>query len=175
LFGLQRRALVSYILSFAFGNKRRTSMTPRFLAFSLLAMLAFAARHADGQDGKKFAELDGTWTISKMEIEGRSLLEKGEKWQLVIKGGKVTSDAKNAPKQAVDLAKFLAPSKKPKTITYPYEGTITFYGIYEVKKDELRVCGDAVDTATEKKPEARRPKKFDSKQGLLLIFKRQKK
>ena len=150
-------------------------MTRRFVAFFLLAMSAFTAGHAGGQDGKKFAELDGTWTIIKMEIEGKSLLEKGEKWELVIKDGKVTSDAKNAPKEAVDLSKFLDRSKKPKTITYPYEGKLTFYGIYEVKGDELRVCGDGVDTATEKNPEARRPKEFDSKKGLLLVFKREKK
>jgi uncharacterized protein (TIGR03067 family) len=150
-------------------------MTLRFVAFTLLAMLAFTAGHADGQDGKKFAELDGTWTIIKMEIEGKSLLEKSERWKLIIKAGKVTSDAKDAPKEAVDLSKFLDPSKKPKTITYPYEGKITFYGIYEVKGDELHVCGDGVDTATEKNPEARRPKKLDSKEGLLLVFKREKK
>jgi uncharacterized protein (TIGR03067 family) len=82
---------------------------------------------------------------------------------------------KDAPKEAVDLSKFLDPSMKPKTITYPYEGKITFYGIYEVKGDELRVCGDGVDTATEKKAEARRPKAFDSNKGLLLVFKREKK
>jgi hypothetical protein len=52
---------------------------------------------------------------------------------------------------------------------------ITFYGIYEVKGDELRVCGDGVDTASENNPEGRRPKKYDSKEGLLLVFKRDKK
>jgi uncharacterized protein (TIGR03067 family) len=110
-----------------------------------------------------------------MEVNGRSLLKKGEKWKMVIKDGKVTSDAKDAPKETVDMSKFLDPSKKPKTITYPYEGKITFYGIYEVKGNELRVCGDGVDTASEKKPETRRPKKFDSNEGLLLVFKREKK
>src|SRR5207302_3387482 len=44
---------------------------------------------------------------------------------------------------------------------------------YEVKGDELRVCGDAVDTAQEKDVEARRPKEFDSNKGLLLVFKRE--
>jgi len=39
----------------------------------------------------------------------------------------------------------------------------------------LRICGDGVETATEKNPETRRPKKFDSKEGLLLIFNREKK
>ena len=150
-------------------------MTPRYLVFSLSAMLALPANYAGSQDGKQLAELDGAWTILQMEIEGKSLLEKGEKWKLTIKDGKVTSNAKDAPKEAVDLSKFLDPSKKPKTITYPYEGKITFYGIYEVKGDELHVCGDGVDTATEKNPEARRPKKLDSKEGLLLVFKREKK
>jgi uncharacterized protein (TIGR03067 family) len=150
-------------------------MTLRFVAFPIVALLAFTADHAGGQNGKKLAELDGTWTIIKMEIEGKSLLEKGEKWKFTIKDGKLTSDVPDAPKEAVYLSKFLDPSKKPKTITYPYEGKITFYGIYEVKGEELRVCGDGVDTATEKNPEARRPTKFDSKEGLLLIFKREKK
>jgi uncharacterized protein (TIGR03067 family) len=146
----------------------------KHLAAPGAAWASFRAPRPKDAD-KKLAELDGTWMIVKMEIEGRSLLEKGEKWKMIIKDGKVTTDAKGAPKETVDLTKHLEPAKKPKTITYPYEGKITFYGIYEVKGGELRVCGDAVDTATEKKPEARRPKKFDSKQGLLLVFKRVKK
>jgi uncharacterized protein (TIGR03067 family) len=158
----------------SFRDDRRITMIPRFAAFALLGLLAFALGPAVGQDATKFAELDGTWTIVKMEIQGKSLLENGAKWKLIIKDGKATSDAKNAPREAVELSKFLDPSKKPKTVTYPYEGKLTFYGIYEVKGDELRVCGDGVDTATEKNPEARRPKEFDSNKGLLLVFKRGK-
>jgi uncharacterized protein (TIGR03067 family) len=150
-------------------------MARRLVAISLAAALAFTAGQAVGEDAKKFEDLDGTWTIAKMEVQGKSLLEKGENWKLTIKAGKVTSDAKGGPKEALNLAKFLDPSKSPKTITYPYEGKITFYGIYEVKGDELRVCGDAVDTAMEKDPEARRPKEFNSDKGLLLVFKRDKK
>jgi uncharacterized protein (TIGR03067 family) len=150
-------------------------MTLRYVAFSLLGMLAWAALPAGGQDDKKLAELDGTWKIIKMEIQGRSLLEKDERWRLVIKNGKVTSEGRKGPREAVDLSKFLDPSRTPKRITYPYEGQITFYGIYEVKGGELRVCGDGVDTAEEKNPEARRPRKFDSKEGLLLVFEREKK
>ena len=44
-----------------------------------------------------------------------------------------------------------------------------------MKGDDLRVCGDGVDTAAEKDPEGRRPKKFDSSEGLLIVFKRVKK
>src|SRR5262245_46639899 len=109
-----------------------------------LGVLLFMLDPASGRDErapKKFAELEGTWTIIKMEVSGNSLLEKGEKWKLIIKDGKVTSDAKAAPKDAKELAKFLDPSKKPRTITLPTEGNVVFYGIYEVKGDELRVCG----------------------------------
>lgn len=150
-------------------------MLLRFVAFLLLGVWAFPGGPVGGQEPKRFAELDGTWTIAEMKIEGKSLLGKGEKWKIIIKDGKATSDAKDGPKKAVDLSKLLDPSAAPKTITYPYEGQLTFYGIYEVKADELRICGDGVDTATEKNPEARRPKKFDSKEGLLLVFRREKK
>jgi uncharacterized protein (TIGR03067 family) len=150
-------------------------MTSRFLAIGFFGMLALAAKHAACPDAKKLAELDGTWTIQKMEIDGKSLLDKKiDKWKLVIKDGKITANAKNAPKEPLDLSKFLDSTKKPKTITYPYEGKVVFYGIYELKGDELHVCGDGVDTDTEINPESRRPKKFDSKEGLLFVFKREK-
>jgi uncharacterized protein (TIGR03067 family) len=145
------------------------------LAVLPLGILPFSLYQASGQDEKKFADLEGTWTIVKMEISGKSLLEKDEKWKLIIKDGKVTSDAKDAPKEGKELSKFLDPGKKPKTVTLPDEGKVVFYGIYEVKGDELRVCGDGVDTAQEKNPEGRRPKEFDSNKGLLLVFKRDKK
>jgi uncharacterized protein (TIGR03067 family) len=75
----------------------------------------------------------------------------------------------------LELAKVLDPSKQPKTVTLPLEGNVKFYGIYEVQGDELRVCGDGVDTSQELNPEGRRPKKFDSSEGLLIVFKRRKK
>jgi uncharacterized protein (TIGR03067 family) len=152
----------------------------RVLTALFVAALAFSPCPAgDPPAGDRpknpFAELQGTWVIAKMEIDGRSLLGKDEKWNVVVKDGKATFNPKGDPgAEPVVLAKVLDPSSKPKTVTVPYEGKVTFYGIYEVKGDELRVCGDGVDTATEEKPEARRPKKFDSKEGLLLVFKREK-
>jgi len=150
-------------------------MTKRFLTVPFVAVLAFGLCQAGDQPKEKFAELEGTWVIVKMEIEGKSLLEKGEKWKIVVKDGKATfSPNKDPDAEPILLTKVLDASKKPKTVTVAYEGKITFYGIYEVKGDELRVCGDGVDPADEKNPEARRPKKIDSKEGLLLVFKREK-
>jgi uncharacterized protein (TIGR03067 family) len=150
-------------------------MTKRLLTVPLVAVLAFGLCHAGDQPKAKFAELEGTWVIVKMEIEGKSLLEKGEKCKVIINDGKATFSPNSDPKaEPILLVKVLDTSKKPKTVTVAYEEKLTFYGIYEVKVDELRVCGDGVDTATEKNPEARRPKKIDSKDGLLLVFKREK-
>jgi hypothetical protein len=50
----------------------------------------------------------------KSVVEGKSILEKGEKWKLIIEVRKVTSDAKGAPKDAaLDLSKILDPAKEP--------------------------------------------------------------
>ena len=60
------------------------------------------------KDEKKFAELEGTWTIVKMEIEGKSLLEKNEKWEVIIKDGRATLAPKKDPDaKPILLAKVL--------------------------------------------------------------------
>ena len=147
-------------------------MFSRFYGVAFLWALVFGHGWAAGQDKKELAKLEGTWILVKAEANGKSLLEKDRpKPKMVIKDGKITSDDKEAPKGAFELAKILDPSKKPRTITLPLEGKIKFYGIYELVGDELRVCGVGSDSATEKN----RPKKFDSDEKLLIVFKRQKK
>lgn len=153
-----------------------------------LAILSMATgQQQDRSQSKKdpgreeFAKFDGTWTLIKMEVEGKSLLEKREKAKLVIKDGKVTSDAKEAPEDGLELSKILDPSKKPKQITVPNflggdpKKGVTAIGIYELNGDELRICVEGVETANLKKREKERPTAFDSQQGLLLVFKRVKK
>jgi len=138
----------------------------------VLVLWFFTLPQGDADDARKkeLAQLEGTWTLIKAEMNGKSVLEKDDKPKLMVKDGKWT----NGPKAAMKLSEILDPSKKPKTVTFPYEEAV-FYGIYEVNGDELRVCGDGVDTGREKNPEARRPKEFDSTKGVLLVFKREKK
>jgi len=78
-------------------------------------------KQSEANGRKKFAELEGRWTIVKREIEGKSLLKQDEKWQLIVKDGRLMFDGKQNPKGAEDLSKFLDTSKRPKTVTYPYE------------------------------------------------------
>jgi hypothetical protein len=94
----------------------RLSVRFRVLTACLVALLAFGLCHAGDQPKWKFAELEGTWVIVKMEIDGKSLLEKGEKWKVVIKDGKATFSPESDPKaEPILLAKVLDISKKPST------------------------------------------------------------
>jgi uncharacterized protein (TIGR03066 family) len=135
---------------------------------------------ADDPLKKELAKLEGTWVVVTMEVNGKSLLEEGKpEPPLVIKGGKMTFDAKQAP-GGWDLAKVLDPTKTPKQITVPNfhggdpKAGVTVVGIYEVNGDELRFCVQEVETARLKEREKERPTAFDSNQGVLTVYKREK-
>jgi uncharacterized protein (TIGR03067 family) len=155
------------------------------MLFALAACAFLAADQPDTEAIKQeWRKLEGTWTVIKMEVEGKSLLEKDKPVpKFTIKDGKITSDAKDVgrdPKLDSSTIK-LDPSQKPKTITIPnFHGGdpkkgVTLIGIYELKGDELKVCAQAVETANLKEREKERPKAFDSKQGVLVILKRETK
>jgi uncharacterized protein (TIGR03067 family) len=155
----------------------------RFHIRFALAACAFVAADEPGAEAVKreWRKLEGTWTVTKMEVEGKSLLEKGKPVpKFTIKDGKITSDAKDVPRdEKRDSSTIkLDPGRKPKTITIPnFHGGdpkkgITLIGIYELKGDELKVCAQEVETAKLKERERERPKAFDSKQGVLVILRR---
>jgi uncharacterized protein (TIGR03067 family) len=157
--------------------------TQTLLVLATCTPLAAGQPRADGvkQEWKK---LEGTWTLTKMEANGTSLLEKDKPVpKVVIKDGKIMPDPKDAGgADAADASKIqLDPTRKPTTITIPnFEGGdpkqgVTLIGIYELEGDELKVCAEAVETAKLKEREKERPTAFDSKQGLLLVFQREKK
>jgi uncharacterized protein (TIGR03067 family) len=148
-------------------------MNKPILTVCVVAMLALGFCRPSDEPQDRFTELQGTWILVKMEIDGQSYLEKGENWKLVIQDGTATLGTADAAKaEPLFLARMLNTSKRPKTITLPFEEKVTFYGVYEVAGDELRVCGVGVDIDNEMNPEARRPRELDGKVGLLLVFKR---
>src|SRR5262249_10630252 len=153
----------------------------RLLFFLAAWTLLAADKPSDEAVQQEWKKLEGSWTLTKMEINGKSLLEKDKPVpKMTIKDGKITSDAKDVPKEEkLDSSTIkLDPSQEPKTVTIPnFEGGdpkegVTLIGIYELKGDELKVCAEAVETAKLKEREKERPKAFDSKQGVLVIFKR---
>jgi uncharacterized protein (TIGR03067 family) len=147
----------------------------------LLAVLAVAAdRPSGGAVKKEWARLEGTWKLTRMEVNGKSLLQRGEQPALlVIKDGKLSAKGapKGAPQESPDIR--LDPTHTPKWVTVPnaHGGPaakgITALGIYELKGDTLRVCVQEVETARLRERAKERPRAFDSKQGLLLVFRRQ--
>jgi len=159
-------------------------MNPRLSLF-VAAWTLFAADKPSAEAVKQeWKKLEGAWTLTKMEVNGKSLLEKDKRVpKMTIKDGTIISDSKDVPKdEKLDSSTIkLDPSQEPKTITIPnFEGGdpkegVTLIGIYELKGDELKVCAEAVETARLKEREKERPKAFDSKQGVLVIFKRETK
>ena len=159
-------------------------MKSRMLLVAAACTLLAADRPSDEEVKREWTKLEGRWTLTKMEANGKSLLEKDKPLpKMVIKDGKIMADPKDAAGQeAPDSSQIqLDPRKNPKTITIPnFKGGdpakgVTLIGIYELKGDELKVCVEGVETAKLKEREKDRPRAFDSKQGLLLVFKRQAK
>jgi uncharacterized protein (TIGR03067 family) len=153
----------------------------RLLLVLTACVLLAADKPSDEAVKKEWKRLEGTWVLTKMEVNGKSLLEKDKPApRIVIKDGKVLPDPKQAPKgtNVENPTVLLDPSRKPKTINVPNfkggqpEKGVTLIGIYELKGNVLRVCVEGVETARLKEREKDRPKAFDSKQGALLVFKR---
>lgn len=149
----------------------------RILIALLVPLLLGVDTPPDDAVKKEWASLEGTWLVTKMEIAGKSLLEPDKPApQIVIKDGKVTGQDGPNGRPADSISVRLDPSQKPKTLTSTVEnGLLTILGIYTFDKDELKVCAAVVESARAKEREKERPKEFDSKQGILIVFQRVKK
>jgi uncharacterized protein (TIGR03067 family) len=161
-----------------------TSMRMRVLIVLATWTLLAADRSQGDAVKKEWKNLEGTWMLVRMESDGKSLLEKDRPFpRIAIKDGKITA----LPKDTEDAEEGdswkiqLDPTRKPKTVTVPNfksgdpKQGVTLIGIYELNGDQLRVCAQAVETAKLKEREKERPRAFSNKQGVLLVFKRQRK
>jgi len=144
-------------------------MTTLFV-LSLLAALAASA----GEDAlkKDYEQLQGTWTVVSMEMDGKFLSEeRRKKTKVTIDGEKFTFDT------GVDTHEGLYkldPSKDPKTldivITRGDEKGKTYLAIYKFENGRM-IQGMRLDNKE-------RPKEFTGKAGTgcaLEIWERQKK
>src|SRR5262245_11569928 len=153
-------------------------MRLHLLATVVAALVMAAAEAKDEAVKAEWTKLAGTWSLTKMEANGKSLLKKEERPpRLVIKEGNILS--KVGPVKDADLpVPLLDPTRKPKWFTIPDckggdpSKDVTAIGIYELKGDVLHLCVQVVENARLKERAQERPKAFDSKQGLLLVFKR---
>jgi uncharacterized protein (TIGR03067 family) len=114
---------------------------------------------------KEFESLNGTWKITKMELEGKDLLAGFGEAEAKFKDKELTS-----PGIAADLK--LDPSKDPKAVDLSYtEGPSagrTVKGIYKLEGDKLTICRAL-------KQDGKRPTEFSAPAGsgkMLFEFKR---
>jgi len=134
---------------------------------------------SDATVKREWKSLEGSWTLIKAEMLGKPLLKTDVSLPpMMIKDGKVTSKDKTASAENLfDSSTIkLDPKQRSKTITIAtfrgFEVPVTLMGIYELNGDELRICLVGVEKAKAKGMENLRPKRFDSKEAILLIFKR---
>lgn len=119
--------------------------------------------------GKPDADLEGVWKVVSVEVEGKPWpAEKIKAMQVAFEGDQVTV---TRAKKILGQGRYGAdPAQEPAHLDYRESGDVySVYdtGIYELEDDTLRWC----TTADRKK----RPAKFDSKEGMLLVLKKQSK
>ncbi len=138
--------------------------------------LLLAVDDASAARKKDREQLQGTWTATTIEYNGDKVLGDLVKELTVV----VDGDSLSVKSEAEEVGKYgkanlkLDPTTTPKTvdisITRGDEKGTTFEAIYELAKDEWKLC---------LKPFSKeRPAKFESKADsgdVLIVFKREKK
>jgi uncharacterized protein (TIGR03067 family) len=149
-------------------------MKTRWLAVLAVGLLL----GADAKDAKKkdLDKLQGTWTATTIEYNGEKVLGGLIKeLKVVVEGDKLTIKGEDPEVTKFGKATLkIDPTTTPKvvdvSITSGDEKGTTFEAIYEVDKDEWKMC---------LKPAGKeRPAKFESKADsgdVLIVFQREKK
>jgi uncharacterized protein (TIGR03067 family) len=138
------------------------------LLFVLGVGLVAAGDNTPGEAARKeMKKLEGTWTVEKAAMDGKSVKDKFKEVviaadRFIVKG---IGGKEEVAKYRVD------PSKKPKTMdfTVPEEvqkkAVRPGQAIYELTGDTLRLCVG---------PPGRRPREFSDQKQILLLLKRKK-
>jgi uncharacterized protein (TIGR03067 family) len=145
-------------------------------AFASVGLLAVAGA-ARADDAKKDLEkLQGTWEITEVVINGKTLpAEKVKGGQVVFKGDEMTVKEGDDDKDPRKFTVKLDPGKKPKALdttalNRDQKGAVS-PAIYELDGDTLKLCSPNNDSKE-------RPRAFKSDEGsnvVLLTLKRVKK
>lgn len=146
----------------------------RLLAVLAVGLLLAADKPGDGAGAGAEKDLQGTWKRTSPQpaasvplrgdgatLYGLFIIGANEP-KMEVKGDKLTVGKGT---YAVELKLTLDPAKNPKTVDAKgSKGEVVFRGIYEVRKDSLRLCVSPTDE---------RPKEFkDSTKTPLLEYKR---
>jgi uncharacterized protein (TIGR03067 family) len=139
----------------------------------MAASLLLAADNPRSAPVKKDPEqLQGTWKLLSLEVNGEKVSVKGlEAACLVVKGAKYHFQL---DKMALDITFKMDPAKKPKAIDLtvasgPSKGKV-YHGIYTLEGDTFKICR-SID------PDKDRPTAFATRKGsglMMVVWKRQK-
>ncbi len=155
-------------------------MKRSFLALLVVGVVFTAmATLASADDSKEEAikndrkQIEGTWRIVALEVDGKKAAEEDAKKLTVVNGSDGTWSLRSEGKEISKGTSIFDPTKKPKTIDFtPTVGDdkdAKFLGIYEIGENTRKLC-----FAPKGKD---RPTEFSSKPGsenILVTFQREK-
>jgi uncharacterized protein (TIGR03067 family) len=123
------------------------------------------------ENKKEAAKLEGTWTVDSARANRKALDDwKGKK--VIFSDDKATVPFSTGGSFKVDA------SKAPKWIDITTLEGLTVLAIYKLDGDEMQLCTNTTKVlkdGNEVWQAGERPTQFDSKQGMLVVLKREKK
>jgi uncharacterized protein (TIGR03067 family) len=152
----------------------------RYAVMALVIGLLIAADKKEDLSKKDLNELQGEWVGVSAEVRGRPVpAELVKDSRMTVQGNKMTFRSGGKTTESIFT---LDPAKNPKEIDFTSKdknGTKT-RAIYFLEGDQLKLCiawatKKVFGKDNDKLEEGKRPTKFDSNQGGLLILKRHKK
>jgi len=142
----------------------------------LLTAIVALASAVDAQDDaikKDRKQIEGTWRVVALEVNGNKAMEEDAKKLTVVNGSDGTWSLLSEGKEINKGTSTFDPKKKPKTIDFtPSEGEGNgkeFHGIYELGEKTRKMCFAPAGKE--------RPTEFSSRPGsahILVTFEREK-
>jgi uncharacterized protein (TIGR03067 family) len=138
-----------------------------------VATIALADDSKDQAITKDRKQIEGTWRVVALEIDGNKAMEDDAKKLAVVNGSDGAWSLRSEDKEISKGTSTIDPTKKPKTIDFtPTDGggkDNQYRGIYELGENTRRLCFAP--------PEKERPTEFSSTPGsqhILVTFERPK-
>ena len=141
--------------------------------FSVIAAIAFSADSKDEAIQKDRQQIEGTWRVVTLEVDGNQAMEDDAKKLTVVNGADGTWSLHSEGKEISKGTSIIDPTKTPKTIDFePSDGDekdVQRLGIYELGENTRKFCFAS--------PGAEWPTDFVSRPGskiILVTLQRQK-
>lgn len=140
------------------------------LSIAGLSIVGFAGAGDQAKDAvkKDLKAFDGSWTTASLTYNGKDFLEGGKNpLRFVFKNGEAVIEGSDEVKKEYAKIKVkLDPGTMPKTMDITVTGGVqlnaVIEGIYELKKDEIRVCAKVFGKD--------RPTEFASPAGSSIVL-----